>query len=87
MSTRYFTMTDDQIDNLIIEELRDAHERNLTLDKDEGGSYMDPDWELLKALETVLEYYTPRVDHEVWARNAALKKLTLTSELMGGYDE
>lgn len=85
--TKTFQMTWDQVDAVVIEELKDAHERNLTLDRDEGGVYLDPDWELLNAIEKVLEYFMPHSEFEHWRREAALDKLTVTSQLMGGYDE
>lgn len=85
--THQFKMTWDQVDAIMITELKDAHARNLTLERDEGGQLIDPDWELLTALDTVLAYFMPAREYDVWKRNAALQKLTVTSELMGGYDE
>jgi hypothetical protein len=83
--TKSFEMTWDQIDAIVVGELKDSYERSLTLEKDESGQYIDPDWELLDALEKVLAHFMPMSEYEVWKRNAALQKLTLTSELMGGY--
>ena len=85
--TKTIEMTWEQIDAIVINELKDAHERNLYLDRDEGGNLIDPDWALLEALEKVLGYFMPYDEYQVWKRNAALQKLTVTSELMGGYDE
>lgn len=84
--TKTFQMTDDQVDQLIVDELKDAWERNLELNRDEGGCYMDPDWNLIEALETVIGYFMPLSEFDRWQQTAALRKLTVTSELMGGYD-
>lgn len=85
--THTFEMTWEQVDAIVVAELKDAHARNLELDRDEGGQLLDPDWELLDALETVLAYFMPTSEYDVWKRNAAMQKLTVTSELMGGYDD
>lgn len=79
-------MTWDQVDNIVVEELQSAYNNNLRLDTDEGGTYRGPDWQLLSALETVLAYFMPKSEYDVWARNAAMQKLTVMTELMGGYD-
>lgn len=85
MTTKTFEMTWEQVDALIVEELQDAYETCLNVDKDEGGFYLDPDWKLLEAIERVLEYYLSKTEFDKWMQKAALRKLTLISELMGGY--
>jgi hypothetical protein len=79
-------MTFDQIDAIVIDELKEAYELNLQIDRDEGGQALEPDWELLASIEKVLSYFMPVAEYERWHREAALKKLTTTSELMGGYE-
>lgn len=46
---------------VIVQELTDAIMLNLDLAilRDEGGVYLDPDWDLIDALQLVCEYYLP----------------------------
>ena len=56
---------DDFIDCIIINELKDAYQRNNRFDKvDCSDDVLEPDYELLKAIQTVLEYYMPR---DIWS--------------------
>lgn len=86
MNTKTFTLTYEQVDRIIIEELKDTYDRWLKLDRDEHYVLMEPEWETLEAIDTVLGLFMPINEYERWKREAALKKLTVTSELMGGYD-
>lgn len=74
-------------DELIIVELMETHKLNMILDKNEGGEYIDPDWELLKAIETVLQYYLDGERYESWIQKIALDKLSLIGQLNGEYGE
>ena len=80
-------MTWDQVDAIVIEELQDAIDRNLTPDRDEGGEYLDVDWETIEAMEKVLAYFMPRQEFEDYRRELALQKLTTQSIVIGMYDE
>lgn len=86
MNTKTFTLTYEQVDRIIIEELQDTYNRWLKLDRDENYVLMEPEWETLEAIDTVLGLFMPINEYEQWKRETALKKLTVTSELMGGYD-
>lgn len=48
-------------ERVIVQELTDAIMLNLDLAilRDEGGVYLDPDWDLIDALQLVCEYYLP----------------------------
>ena len=87
MTTKTFELTWDQVDSIVIDELQDVHERLLSLDRDEGGCYLDPDWELVEAIETVLGYFMSSSEFPEWERNADHRKLAVTTELMGSYDD
>lgn len=80
-------LTHEQIDFVLVEELQTAHDRFLEIDKDEGGFPIPPDWEFLEAIETVLKYYMGDREYQQWYTEAALKKMTLNTELNGEYDE
>ena len=66
MRTKTIEMTLDQIDAIIIEELKEAHELNWRQDTDEGGQYIEPDHELLTSIEKVLEYYMSPTEYMKW---------------------
>ena len=58
-------LTDEQVDKIIVEELWETIQLLLTdLDRDEGGFYMDPDYELIRACRCVLKYYTPPDEYQ-----------------------
>lgn len=86
-SSATIKLTWDQIDAIVIEELKLAIDLNLILDKDEGGAYIDPDWTLIEALEKALEYYMPHSEFDVYKRNLALQKVAVITELFGGYND
>ena len=77
----------EMIDQIVVDELKDALERSLVLDKDEGGSYMEPNYELIKALKVVLRHFMPYHEHEPYLREFALSEMTMFSQYMGLYDE
>lgn len=78
--TKTFEMTLEQVDALVVGELQDAYERNLKLDTNEGGDYLEPDWELLDSLEKVLAYFMCKSDFDKWMQQAAPRKLALINE-------
>ena len=56
-------VTDDQIEQIIVDDLKQSLEMNIgSLEKDEDGSYLEPDYELVEAIKTVLKYYMPLRD-------------------------
>lgn len=77
----------DMIDQIVVDELKDALERSLVLDKDEGGFYLEPDYELIKAIKVVLRFFMPYNEHEPYLRDIALAEMTLFSQYMGLYEQ
>ena len=75
------------IDDMVVVELMSFHQRNMTLDKNSKGEYIDPDWKLLEAIETVLNYYMITSKYERWIQKVALDKLSLIGQLNGEYGE
>jgi len=61
-----FQLVDEQVDSIIIAELQAAYEMNLYPGRDEGGFDIEPDAELLKSLEVVLQYYMAPSDFKQW---------------------
>ena len=77
----------EMIDQIVVDELKDALERSLVLDTDEGGSYMEPDYELIKAIKVVLRFFMPYNEHEPYLRDIALTEMALFSQYMGLYEQ
>jgi hypothetical protein len=61
------TLRVEDCDQVIIDELKDAYHMNNRFDKvDCSNDVLEPDYELLKAILTVLAYYMPQQDYEEW---------------------
>ncbi len=57
----------EDCDNIVIDELIDSYHRNNKFDRvDCSDTVLEPDYELLKAIQTVLAYYMPHKDYEEW---------------------
>lgn len=55
------------LDQIVIEELKVAYRSNNKFDRvDCSDSVFDPDYELLNAIQTVLNYYTTPEEQELW---------------------
>ena len=62
---RTITLRVEDCDNIVIDELKDAYRMNNRFDKvDCSDDVLEPDYELLKAIQTVLEHYMPR---DIWS--------------------
>ena len=75
---------------IVIDELKDAYHRNNQFDKvddlsDDALEYItgtvgftgylrEPDYDLLKAIQTVLAYYMPHKDYEEWVEMNPMEK-------------
>jgi hypothetical protein len=60
----------DEVDIIVIQALKDQFRRNNKIEKvDLSDMTMDPDYELLKAIQVVLAYYMARGDYEEWAKS------------------
>ena len=61
------TVKVEDCDNIVIDELIDSYHRNNQFDRiDCSNDVLEPDYELLKAILTVLAYYMPHEDYEEW---------------------
>jgi hypothetical protein len=65
MKTITFRVED--VDQVVIDELKDAYHRNNQFDKvDLSNDILEPDYELLKAIQTVLAYYMDPIEYDNW---------------------
>ena len=88
MTSKYtFDMTWEQVDHIIVNELKDMVQSQFRLDTDAEGNYLEPDWDLINSLMRVLQHTMVHSDFEQFNKEIALQKLTTMTELMGGYDE
>ena len=61
------TLQVEDVDQIIINDLKDAYLSNDRFDKvDCSDTVLDPDYELLQAIQTVLEYYMTAEEIELW---------------------
>jgi hypothetical protein len=61
------TLQVEDVDQVIVDELKDAYLRNNKFDQvDCSYTMLEPDYELLKAIQTVLEYYMTAEEIELW---------------------
>ena len=55
------TLRVEDCDQVVIDDLKDSYYFNNQFD-----DVLEPDYELLKAIKTVLAYYMPQEDYEEW---------------------
>jgi hypothetical protein len=61
------TLQVEDVDQIIVNELKDAYLRNNKFDRvDCSDDVLEPDYKLLKAIQTVLEYYMLRSEWLEW---------------------
>jgi len=61
------TLRVEDCDEVVIDELKDTYRMCNQFDKvDCSNDVLEPDYELLKAILTVLAYYMPHKDYEEW---------------------
>ena len=61
------TLRVEDYDQIVIDELKDAYRMYNRFDKvDCSDDVLEPDYELLKAIQTVLAYYMPHDDWSEW---------------------
>ena len=61
------TLRVEDCDNIVIDALKDAYQMSNQFDKvDCSDDVLEPDYELLKAIQTVLEYYMVHDDWSEW---------------------
>ena len=67
------TLQVEDVDQIIINDLKDAYLSNDRFDKvDCSDTVLDPDYQLLQAIQTVLEYYMTGEEIKLW--NEKVKK-------------
>ncbi len=60
-------MASDWFDTIVISELKHVYETNRMPNKiDNSDDYIDPDWDFLAAVETVLKYYMTEEEYLQW---------------------
>jgi len=63
------TLRVEDCEQIVIDDLMDSYHRNNRFDKvDCSNDVLEPDFELLKAILTVLAYYMPHEDYEEWVK-------------------
>ena len=70
------TLRVEDCDQIVIDELKDAYRMNNRFDRiDCSNDVLEPDFELLKAIQTVLAYYMVHEDYQEWIEmNQMVKK-------------
>jgi hypothetical protein len=61
------TLQVEDVDQVVIDELKDAYHSNNKFDRiDCSDDVIEPDYKLLKAIQTVLAYYMTAEELELW---------------------
>ena len=69
------TLQVEDVDQVIVDELKDAYQRNNKFDRvDCSDDVLEPDYKLLKAIQTVLEYYMLRSEWLEWMQMNPMEK-------------
>ncbi len=69
------TLQVEDVDQVVIDELKDAYHSNNKFDRiDCSDDVLEPDYELLKAIQTVLEYYMLRSEWLEWMQMNPMEK-------------
>jgi len=69
------TLRVEDCDQIVIDELKDAYRMNNRFDRvDCSNDVLEPDFELLKAIQTVLAYYMVHEDYEEWVKMNPMMK-------------
>ena len=69
------TLQVEDVDQVIVDELKDAYHSNNRFDRiDCSDTVLEPDYELLKAIQTVLEYYMLRSEWLEWMQMNPMEK-------------
>jgi hypothetical protein len=71
-------MSTDWFDTIVISELKHVYETNRLPNKiDNSNDYIDPDWDLLASVETVLKYYMTTDEYNNWVKENESKHWSL----------
>ena len=63
----------EQIEAIIVEDLKEAYEMNMHSERDEGGFILGLDGDLLQSLDTVLQYYMAPSEYRKWKESVTPK--------------
>lgn len=77
----------ETVDQIVVDELKDSLERCTILDRDEGGSYTEPDHDLIKSLKRVLGFFMVPSEYQEYMRDFALTEMVMYNQYMGLYEE
>lgn len=72
MRSYNFYLSDNEIDEIVVDELKLAYGMNKEHDMDEGGWPIPVDKKLLDSIEVVLKYFTTPDDFEEWKKTSAV---------------
>lgn len=78
-------LSDEQVERIVEADLKYSLELQLSLNKDEGGEYLDIDKELIDALKVVLRYYMIPAEAEEYLQKVALRELNAQAQIDGQY--
>ena len=68
----------DLIDTIVINELKYVYETNRLPTKiDNSNDYIDPNWDFLASVETVLKYYMTDDEYNEWVKEYESKHWSL----------
>lgn len=68
----------DWFDTIVISELKYVYETNRLPNKiDNSNDYIDPDWDFLASVETVLKYYMTDDEYNNWIKENESKYWSL----------
>ncbi len=71
-------MAADWFDTIVISELKHVYETNRMPNKiDNSNDYIDPDWDFLACVETVLKYYMTDSEYNDWIKENESKNWSL----------
>lgn len=66
---KYITIKVDDVDDIVIEDLKEAYDLAAKPDRvDCSDDELEPDFNLLRAIDTVLDYYMSYGEYNEWVR-------------------
>lgn len=65
-------LTYDQIDAIVVGELKEAYRLLVADDYDEGGCLMEKDWGLIHAIEQILAFSLPAKEYFEWKESVTI---------------
>ena len=81
-NTKYIEMTFEQIDAIVVGELKAAVNACFLSSYSTEDNPGDPDWDLVDALVTSIGYFIPLREYEAYMNDVATRKMMFNNELM-----